>query len=152
MPHLDMHLASRLVLGRHWQDASAVQRDAFVDGLRRLLIRIFAAHIGDYHDAEVEYFPTIFNGDRHQRATVRTRVSRGGSPEVSVDYRLYLTDNGWKVYDVAIFGVSLVKTYHITIDSDVEKLGLDGVIEQINAKVPLHGPHRGAGSERAAAG
>ena len=72
-----------------------------------------------------------------QRAKVRTQVSRAGSPAVPVDYRLHRVDGVWKVYDVAIFGVSIVRTYHATIDADIRERGLDSVIEQINAMSPL---------------
>lgn len=138
MPHVDLRLTARLVLGSHWREATPAQRDAFVEGLRRLLLRVFALHLSDYSDAEIVYSPTVFKGENNQRAIVRTRVSRPGVPPVSVDYRLYRSADGWKVYDVAILGISLVKTYHITIAYDLKKIGLDGVIEQINAKSPLH--------------
>jgi len=136
-PHIDVRLTSRLVLGRHWRDAKPAQRDRFVDGLRRLLLRLIATHINDYRDALVAYSPTVFKGEHNKRATVRTQVSKAGTPPVSVDYRLYLTKAGWKVYDVAIYGISVVKTYHLTLDADIRKLGLDGVIDEINAKFPL---------------
>lgn len=136
-PHMDVKLAGRLVLGRHWMDASESQRVGFVDGLRRLLLRVFALHIGNYTDAEVTYSPTVFSGKAGQRAKVRTQVSRAGSPAVPVDYRLHRVDGTWKVYDVAIFGVSIVRTYHTTIDADIRERGLDSVIEQINAMSPL---------------
>lgn len=136
-PHMDIKLAGRLVLGRHWINASETQRTGFVDGLRRLLLRVFALHIGNYTDAEVTYTPTVFSGKAGQRAQVRTQVSRSGSPAVPVDYRLHRVDGTWKVYDVAIFGVSIVRTYHSTIDADIRERGLDSVIEQINAMSPL---------------
>lgn len=136
-PHMDVKLAGRLVLGRHWLGASEAQRAGFVDGLRRLLLRVFALHISDYTDAEVTYSPTVFSGKAGQRAQVRTQVARPGSPAVPVDYRLHRVGGAWKVYDVAIFGVSIVRTYHLTIDADVRARGLDGVIEQINTMSPL---------------
>ncbi|MGR9092723.1 MAG: MlaC/ttg2D family ABC transporter substrate-binding protein, partial [Gammaproteobacteria bacterium] len=71
-PHMDVKLAGRLVLGRHWMDASETQRTGFVDGLRRLLLRVFALHISNYTDAEVTYSPTVFSGKSGQRAKVRT--------------------------------------------------------------------------------
>lgn len=136
-PHVDLKLASRLVLGTYWNVATVAQRDAFVDGLQRLMLRIIALHISDYRDAEVVYSPTLFKGAERRRAVVRTKVSRDGGAPVSVDYRLYRGAAGWKVYDVSIVGISLVKTYRITIEYDLKKYGIDGVIEQINAKVPL---------------
>lgn len=136
-PHMDIKLAGRLVLGRHWLDASESQRDAFVDGLRRLLLRVFALHISNYTDANVTYAPTMFSGAQQQRAKVATKVSRNGSPAVPVDFRLHRVDGAWKVYDVAIFGVSIVRTYHATIDADIRARGLDSVIDQINSMIPV---------------
>jgi len=133
-PHVDMRLASRLVLGKHWNGATATQRDGFVDSLRRMLLRIFAVHIRDFSSAEVRYSPTEYKGQDNRRAVVRTQVIREGLPEVTVDYRFYRADEQWKVYDIGIFGISLIKTYHLTLKADLKALGIDAVIEQINAK------------------
>jgi phospholipid transport system substrate-binding protein len=148
-PHMDIRLAGRLVLGRHWRDASEGQRDAFVDGLRRLLLRVFALHISNYTDANVTYTPTIFSGAKGQRAKVGTTVSRNGSPAVPVDFRLHRVEGAWKVYDVAIFGVSIVRTYHATIDADIRARGLDSVIEQINSMIPVSPERATKGRESA---
>jgi phospholipid transport system substrate-binding protein len=136
-PHIDMRLASRLVLGRHWQAATELQQNAFVDGLRGLLLRIFAIHVRDYSDVVVAYQPTELMGKGDRRAIVRSEVSRPGTPSIGVDYRMRRTGDVWKIYDVSILGVSLVKTYHITIDGELERHGIDGVIARINAKNPL---------------
>ncbi|MFT4563366.1 MAG: phospholipid transport system substrate-binding protein [Gammaproteobacteria bacterium] len=136
-PHVDMRLSSRLVLGSHWDAATVPQREAFVDGLTRLLLRVFATHISGLSSAEVTYSPTEYRGEENTRAVVRTQVTRPGFSEVPVDYRFYQSTDGWKVYDVSIFGISLIKTYHLTVEAELEEVGLDGVIERINAKSPL---------------
>ena len=39
-------------------------------------------------------------------------------------------DNGtWQVYDVEIDGVSLVSTYRSNFDSQIRRVGVDGVIQ-----------------------
>lgn len=136
-PHVDMRLASRLVLGKHWNDASDPQRDAFVAGLTKMLLRVFAGRVQDFSAADVTYMPTEFVGSDNKRAVVRTMVSRPGLAEVAVDYRFYDSPKGWKVYDVGVFGVSLIKTYHVTIDNQLKELGLDRVIDDINSRSPL---------------
>jgi phospholipid transport system substrate-binding protein len=136
-PHIDMQLASRLILGKHWQAATPAQREAFVGGLRGLLLRIVAIHVRDYSSAVVIYEPTVLGGKDNQHAMVRTEVSRDGIPPVSVDYRLHHAHGAWKIYDVSILGISLVKTYRITLAGELKRYGLDGVIEQINAKSPI---------------
>ncbi len=137
-PHIDMRLTSRLVLGKHWSAATENQRDAFVDGLRSLLMRIFAIHLRDYSTAEVAFSPTVLKGEDKRRAVVRTEVSRAGIPPANVDYRLHHTDGRWLIYDVSIFGISLVKTYRLTIEGELQRNGIDEVIQQINALHPLN--------------
>jgi phospholipid transport system substrate-binding protein len=101
------------------------------------VLRIFATYMRDYSTAEIAYSPTVLMGTGDLRALVRTEVSRAGIPPVSVDYRLGHADGVWKIYDVAIFGISLVKTYHVTIDGELRRHGLDGMIQQINTLQPL---------------
>jgi ABC-type transporter MlaC component len=57
---------------------------------------------------------------------------------------LYHATDGWKVYDVSVVGISLVKTYHITIAGELKQHGIDSVIAQINAKSPLRKAGPGA--------
>jgi phospholipid transport system substrate-binding protein len=136
-PHVDMRLSSRLVLGSHWDAATDTQRDAFVDSLTRMLLRVFAIHVSGFSNAEVTYSPTEYRGEENTRAVVRTQVTRPGFAEVPVDYRFYQSTDGWKVYDVGVFGISLIKTYRATIEAELKEVGLDGVIDRINAKNPL---------------
>lgn len=77
-------------------------------------------------------------GQDKLRAIVRTEVSRDGIPPVRVDYRLHHSNGAWKIYDVSVLGISLVKTYHVTIDGELQRHGLDGVIQQINALRPFN--------------
>jgi phospholipid transport system substrate-binding protein len=136
-PHVDMRLASRLVLGKHWNEATDPQRDAFVRGLTQMLLRVFAGRLSDFGTAEVSFMPTEFKGRDSKRAIVRTVVSRPGFAEVTVDYRFYDSPQGWKLYDVGVFGISLIRTYHVTIDNQLREYGLDHVIEGINAQSSL---------------
>lgn len=136
-PHVDMRLASRLVLGKHWRHATDPQRLAFEEGLTQMLLRLFASRVEDFASADITYAPTEFKGSDNKRAVVRTVVSRPGLAEVSVDYRFYDSPGGWKVYDVGIFGVSLIKTYHVTIENQLRESGLDHVIDGINAISPV---------------
>ena len=47
---------------------------------------------------------------------------------------LALTDGDWKVYDVTINGVSLVITYRSSFNQEVQRNGLDGLIERIKER------------------
>ena len=44
------------------------------------------------------------------------------------------TDQGWKVYDVVIAGVSLVQNYRSSFNSEIQKSGIDGLIATLANK------------------
>ena len=136
-PYLDLPLSSRLVLGAHWKRASEEQRNAFVSALKQLLLRIFATHITEYSDVKVRYKPTIYSGKNNQRAVVRATASKSGIPPIRVDYRFYRTFGVWKVYDVAVLGVSLIKTYRLTAQYELKTHSFDEIIAKMNAMTPL---------------
>lgn len=134
LPRVDVEMAARLVLGRHWRDATEAQRQAFIDAERDLLLRLYAAHALDYLDAEVEVVATQVAPDG-QRSGVRTRVSRPGKPEVSVDYQLRLANDEWKVFDAVVNGVSAIITLRNAIGEDISRFGLDATIDKLREKL-----------------
>jgi len=65
---------------------------------------------------------------------VKSQVVQPGRPPVAVDYSMEKTGNGWKVYDVAIEGVSLVQNYRSTFNGEVQRAGIDGLIKALDSK------------------
>ena len=145
-PHVDLPLISRLILGRRWKAATPAEQHAFVDAMHRMLLRMFALHLKDYRGVSVDYLPTEYRGDQGQRAIVRTRVASPRRPTVSVDYRMTWDGSAWKVYDVSLFGVSVVRTYHHMVKSVVERRGIAALIADMEAMAPL--PPRNCGESQ----
>ena len=44
------------------------------------------------------------------------------------------TEQGWKIYDIVVEGVSLVLTYRSEFDSLVKQEGVDGLIKRLAQK------------------
>jgi phospholipid transport system substrate-binding protein len=66
---------------------------------------------------------------------VKSDVKPTGSTQpVTIDYELEKTDNGWKIYDVKVDGISLVTTYRETFATEVREHGIDGLIKSLAAK------------------
>jgi phospholipid transport system substrate-binding protein len=47
---------------------------------------------------------------------------------------MYLTADGWKVYDVLVEGVSLVTNYRSSFAAIIQQQGMDGLIRQLAEK------------------
>lgn len=133
VPKVDVPLSGQLILGRHWRTANATERSDFVAAYRQMLLRTYSSHAMDYMDAKVEYLTVAPLGTEPGRYTVRTRVERDGKRPASVDYRVSARDGEWKVFDAVVNGVSLVSTMRTAVDTEVGRIGLPALIDQLKS-------------------
>ncbi len=128
LPYFDFRAMSRLVLGKHWREASEDQRTRFAGEFRDLLVRTYATALLKYTNEEVVYLP-FRSSPEDKTVTVKTEVKQGGGgPVIPIHYSFYLTDASWKVFDVIIDGVSLVTTYRSTYAEKIRTEGLNALI------------------------
>jgi phospholipid transport system substrate-binding protein len=132
MPYFDFERMARWTLGKYWRNANLQQREEFVHEFRTLLVRSYGRALVDYADAEIVYLPFRMKDDETQ-VKVHTELSRPHDNSVKITYNLHSTTNGWKVYDVAIEGVSLVTNYRSSFMSKVRQDGLDQLIYSLAA-------------------
>lgn len=129
LPYFDFEKMSQWVLGKNWRQATPEQRTRFVDQFRNLLIRTYGTALSDYADEKIIYLPFNDAGDQ-RKVTVRTEIEQGGTT-IPIFYSMYNSEQGWKVYDVAISGVSLVTNYRSTFASIIRSEGMDNLIDQL---------------------
>ena len=130
LPRFDFARMSQRVLGKHWRSADPAQRGRFISEFKTLLVRTYATAVSDYRNAQISFVPARELAANTYR--VRSSVNRGdGAPPLLVDYDVYRRDGEWKVFDVAINGVSIVISYRAGFNNDIAKLGMDGLIDQL---------------------
>lgn len=149
-PHVDFPTIGRLLLGRHWRQATPAQRLEFTSQFRRLLLRTYAAALVEFvvrrgvRHADIEYLGATATRDG-RRALVRTRIRADQGPPVPVFYSMRVSDGAWKVYDVAVDAISLVSTYRSTFSREIDQHGLDGLIARLDRH---NGGSRASGAQR----
>ena len=99
---------SRLTLGRNWKKFNSDQKKEFIQLYRSILEKAYMDRILSYTDEEVTFDKEFMLSDK--KAEVRTHIITK-SAEIPIFYRVYLKDGKWKVYDVIIEGISLIKNY-----------------------------------------
>ena len=133
LPHVDFEEATRLAVGRGWAQANAEQKKKLVTEFKNMLIRTYSNAISAYEGQEMKVLPSrVKPGDTD--ATVRNQFIRPGGKPVLVDYSMRKTDQGWKIYDIVVEGVSLVLTYRSEFDAVVKQEGIDGLIKRLSSK------------------
>jgi len=82
-------------------------------------------------DAKIQYLKEIVVDDT---AEINTKTSLKDGREYSVDYKLFLSPVGWRVYDVIVEGISLVGNYRSQFDRVLKKKSFDELLQDLRAK------------------
>jgi phospholipid transport system substrate-binding protein len=137
LPHFDIQYSARLVLGKHWADATPEQRERFANAFYHTLVDNYGSALAEFTSDRLKVFPTKVEPNA-DRATVRTEVVRDNGDKVPVSYSLRKTPDGWKAWDVVIEGISYVKSFREDFGAAIDQQGLDAVIERIEkGNVPV---------------
>jgi len=135
LPYIDFEEATRLAVGRAWAKATPEQKKKLVAEFRNMLVRTYSNAIGEYQGQNLKVLPSRGKQDP-QDTTVRTQFVRPGAPPLPIDFQMR-NDGGWKVYDIAVEGVSLVLTYRSEFDAVMKQEGIDGLIKRLAQKNTL---------------
>jgi phospholipid transport system substrate-binding protein len=133
LPNFDFNRMTQLALGKHWPRATAKQKQALVTEFRNLLVRTYSASLTAYTNQTVEFKPLSMKPDDTD-VTVHSEIRQPGGQPIPIDYSMYKTAFGWKVYDVAIDSVSLVTNYRASFSSTIRQSGIDGLIKTMAAQ------------------
>ena len=134
LPHADFELASRKVLIFHWQKLNDQQRQQFVDSFRVFLIRFSSVILANYmarHDKELKANVLEFENNyisTGKIAKVRSTVLNNSGKRHTVGYLLHCKQSAWKIYDVSIDGVWIIKQYQAQFKKKIEREGFDRLI------------------------
>jgi phospholipid transport system substrate-binding protein len=133
LPYIDFEQATRLAVGRPWNQATPEQKKRLVSEFRNMLVRTYANAIQGYQGQTLKVLPTRGKQDPED-TTVRTQFIRAGGQPLPIDFAMRKTGEGWKVYDITVEGVSLVMTYRSEFDAVVKQEGIDGLIKRLASK------------------
>jgi phospholipid transport system substrate-binding protein len=131
--HFDVDYAARLILGRHGRGVPAEKIERFAQAMIRLLVARYADGLLEFRSTD-QYQVLPLSGSNTERLTrVRTLIRLDDGTTAPVDYAFHKTDDGWKVFDVTVEGISYITTYRNQFAQEIAADGLDRVIERLEA-------------------
>jgi phospholipid transport system substrate-binding protein len=133
LPHFNFARMTALAMGQNWRKATPEQQQALIEQFRTLLVRTYSTALSSYRNQAIDFKP-LRAQTSDTDVMVRSEVKQPGAEPVSIDYSMEKTPDGWKVYDVAVGGVSLVTTYRDTFTNEVRTNGVDGLIKALADK------------------
>lgn len=130
LPNFDFNRMTQLALGKHWARATAKQKQSLVTEFRNLLVRTYSTSLTEFTNQTVEFKPLTMK-PADSDVTVRSEIRQPGGQPIPINYSMYKTAFGWKVYDVTIDSVSLVTNYRASFANTIRQQGIDGLIKTL---------------------
>jgi phospholipid transport system substrate-binding protein len=123
----DFQEMSKRVLGSTWRTLGKDDQDYFVSLFKRLLEHAYIGKIEDYSQQKVVFRDQRIRDDRAQ---VDTDVV-DQDIVIAVSYIMLLQGDIWKVYDIVVEGVSLVRNYMEQFKEILRKEGYASLLKQV---------------------
>lgn len=124
---------SSRTVGPRWKTFSPEQRREFSDAFADLLINTYLNRVTGYNGETVNYSGVTASPDG-AKVEVKTEISMKDGKKIPVNYRMLYKDNAWRVYDVIIENISLVKNYRTQFHDILNSASTDELIKRVQAK------------------
>ena len=134
LPMVDTDAFSRLVLGRHWKGADDGQRRAFVRAMESQMVRSYGKSLTLLLEVDrVQFAPSDERAGGKYEMVMSSVYFKSNQPPLNIGYVVHETGGGWRIFDLVIDGLSLVKQFRRSFEREIDEYGLVGLIRRLDA-------------------
>ncbi len=131
-PMFDFPLMAKLSLGRkHWPGLTREHKDRFTKLFIKRLRQSYLNKLTAYTDEKIIYGTTVeVNNKTHIPTDL---VSQG--KKISMLYKLYPSKSGWRIYDIEIQGVSIIRSYRSQFAEILKNETFDDLLKKLEKPI-----------------
>jgi phospholipid transport system substrate-binding protein len=133
-PHFDMQELAQRALGTHWRERTENEKQEFVQLFTTLIEKTYGDTLSRYNN-DVQFF---FDRERidGDSAEVDTRlINPSLNKTVPITYQLHQVGGDWRIYDVVIENVSLVRNYRNQFNRILSHSSYQDLVQDIKRKI-----------------
>lgn len=132
VPHANLAEMSKRVLPPIiWNNATTAQRAAFQKEFTITIIRTYASALTSYKDQTVKFYPVRGHDAGLQTVEVSSDIIGGDNPPIHIVYRLIRTGSDWKLFDMAVEGVSMLDSFRAQFADILSQGSLDQLLSRM---------------------
>ena len=130
--NFDFYRIGRYVIGRAWHSANKAQQTEFLTLFRENVLRTYSRRLGGYVGQSFKVVGASALGKKD--ALVKTVITRPSGPPIKAGWRVRQTPEGFKILDVMVAGLSMIKTQRSEYTSVIKSQGVSGLIESLRLR------------------
>jgi phospholipid transport system substrate-binding protein len=121
----DFPLMAKLSLGgENWRALPESKREQFTALFVKRLQKTYSAKLKSYRDEKFLYEPAQKEGKKVQIPTYLVSSNQ----KMSILYKIYRSEHDWKIYDLEIEGISVVRSYRAQFLDILQRGTIDDVL------------------------
>jgi len=130
LPRFDFSEMARRSLGSHWKNQKERQEE-FVAVFTNFVENTYVSKVESFKDEKI-----VFARERIEQnlAEVGTQIVPSKGEPFSLNYKLHLVGNDWKIYDVVIENISLVNNYRSQFNRILANASFDELLKKLREK------------------
>ena len=125
VPHMDFHTMTELILGDQWRYLDEHLKSCIVSGFRNLLVERYAYVLLAYRNQDISYQSAMPTG-KEDYVSITQTLMRPDIKPLTIEYPMRPEGDSWKVIDLVIDDVSLVKSYRKMFGKKIRHQGIYG--------------------------
>jgi len=128
-PVFSFSLMAKLSLGKvHWSQFNAKQKAEFIDLYTKLFQSFYIEKLDFFSNETVVFQPATIVGKK--KVKIQSALISKGT-QYSMLYNMFKTGHGWKIYDLEIEGVSILRSYRSQYHHFLKKGGIEGLLAKM---------------------
>ncbi len=128
VPHMDFDTMSALALGDSWKDLTETEQTCFSNTFKNLLVKRYAYILLSYRDQNIHYQSAKPIGEKDY-VSIRQTLTRPDVKPLILDYPMRPDNNTWKVVDLVVDDVSLLRNYRKMFNKEIKHQGFSEFIK-----------------------
>jgi len=131
-PMFDFARMAKLSLGKkHWPGLTKEKKDRFTELFVNRLRKLYLNKLTTYTDEAIIYEPPV---EVKKKIHIPTRLISKGK-EISMLYKFYSSNNNWKIYDIEIQGVSIIRSYRSQFNEILQRGTMDDLFDKMEESI-----------------
>ena len=127
----DFNEMAKRALGAEWRRRTPAEQEEFARLFTELLERAYSETIESYTDEKIVYIGEKQDGPF---ANVSSKILTAKGQEYSIDYKVHLLENEWKVYDVVVENISMVNNFRSQFTRVLNNSSYEELVQRLKAK------------------
>ncbi|MDA0655205.1 MAG: ABC transporter substrate-binding protein [Proteobacteria bacterium] len=128
----------KFVIGNAWRAAKPEQRADYQHLFSQFLTLTYAKRLGGYAGEQFTITGVKPIGKKND-ILVTTTINRPSGPPLIAGWRIRPSNGAFKILDVMVEGISMVVAQRSEFTTIIKKVGMQGLIETLRAKVSSFG-------------